>query len=376
MRILFIDFDLPYLVSDSPRTSGGWATELDSWIAGLTQTGHDCGVLTWKGARKFAGGNYAADLIDTYDPSSGLRVLKYFYRYIPALLAAARRFAPDVIVQSTAGVQTGMMAFVAKRLGVPFVHRIANDVDADGRYSKRLKSYERLAYRYGLKRSALILCQNEYQRRQLQKSHPGARLAVIHNPLKSPEQRKELLPREKRKYTAWLGVFRAQKNMALLYRIASAHPDIAFKIGGAPTDGQSPDEDTRDAISKLELLPNVTFAGYVQRSQVGEFLSGAVALLCTSHHEGFSNAFLEAFAAGTPVLTREGVDPDDIIARHVLGRVAGCEEDLSASVAQTWRMDANTFCALSAHCRAYALEHHDPAAKAKEFVRVLAPLMK
>ncbi len=73
VRLLFVDFSLPYLLRDSEFPVGGWAVQLKAWLDGLSGLGHHCGVLTWKGANDYAGPQPAFDLIETYDPGIGIR---------------------------------------------------------------------------------------------------------------------------------------------------------------------------------------------------------------------------------------------------------------------------------------------------------------
>ena len=126
MKILFMDFTLPYLINDSGDGVGGWAVELGAWLRGLGEIGHQAGVLTWKGATDYIEKEVNFDLLDTYDPDRGVKVLKYFYYYIPSMLRTARKYNPDIIIQATACLNTGIMAFIASRIGVPFVYRVAN----------------------------------------------------------------------------------------------------------------------------------------------------------------------------------------------------------------------------------------------------------
>jgi glycosyltransferase involved in cell wall biosynthesis len=128
------------------------------------------------------------------------------------------------------------------------------------------------------------------------------------------------------------------------------------------------DAETLAAISALEKLPNVRMTGYLKRTQVPAFLGDATALLCTSHFEGFSNTFLEAFAAGTPVLTRKGVDPDGIVARHQLGHTAENDAGLIAAIARLSTLPAADYDALANRARAYVKAHHAPRAAMQKVV--------
>ncbi|MEY9133075.1 glycosyltransferase involved in cell wall biosynthesis [Bradyrhizobium diazoefficiens] len=373
MRILSIDFSIPYLLKDDNYPIGGWAVQLSIWLRALDNAGHEAALLTWKGALAHVGSSQQIKLIETYDPAHGVRVAKYFYSYIPKILAAARAYRPDVMIQGISGVHTAIMAFVAGQLGIPFVHRITNDINVDERCKTCLRSYEWLAYSWARHRTAAFLCQNEYQRERLAALFPGKPIHVIHNAVVVAEDAPAPLLRAERRYVAWLGVFRDGKNLPLLFRIAQEFPAVKFRVAGMPD--RVVDQPTLDAVNGLRHLPNVELVGHVRRADVQQFLSEATMLLCTSDFEGFSNVFLEALAVGTPVVTRRQVDPDSIVARHNLGASAENELALSKSVNAFWEMGANEYNTLARRCQIYVKANHSPTVKARELIAALTPLV-
>ncbi len=371
MKVLFVDFALPYLLRDSEYPAGGWATQLMQWLDGLAGAGHEAGVLTWKGARAYVEEAPPCELIETYDPKRGVKVLKYFYLFIPSLLGGARRFAPDVVVQSAKGVETAIMSFIAACLGVPFVHRIASDIDADGRYRSELPFYARIAYRLGLMRADLIICQNTYQHEQLRRRFPEKRLHILPNAF-SPGDNARPWAQCERSYIAWLGIFKQPKNLPLLHRVAAALPEMQFRVAGMAS--RHIDEDSKRALAQLQDLPNVQLVGHVKREAVIDFMAGARALLCTSDYEGFPNVFLEALAAGTPVVTRATVDPSAMIRTNALGHVAPDESALRAGLKDVWSLGPQEFESLSDRCRRYVALHHAPPLVMREFVSAVEAL--
>jgi len=373
MRILSIDFSIPYLLKDDDYPIGGWAVQLSIWLRALDNAGHEAALLTWKGALAHVGSGQQIKLIETYDPTRGLRVAKWFYSYIPKVLAAARAYRPDIIIQGARGAGTAMMAFVADQLRIPFVHRVVSDGDVDERYKIGLRHYEWLSYSWARHRTAAFLCQNEYQREKLAALFPGTPIHVIHNAIVVAEDAAAPLPRAERRYVAWLGVFRDAKNLPLLLRIAQALPAVKFRVAGMPD--RNIDQSTLDAVNRLRHLPNVELVGGVRRADVQQFLSEATMLLSTSDVEGFSNTFLEALATGTPVVARRPVDPDLIILRHTLG--ASAEDDLALlkSVSAIWDMDATEYDAVATRCQTYVKANHSPTAKARELIAALTPLI-
>jgi glycosyltransferase involved in cell wall biosynthesis len=355
MRILFIDFELPYLLKDSEFPVGGWAVQLRQILIALSAAGHDVGVLTWEGANAYVGEQSVCELVETYDPKKGIRKLRLLYYFLPSILRGVRAFKPDVIVQSCSGFNTGVMALMARLYGVPFVHRIACDTDADGRYGLYLKGREQIGFRFGLKRSQLVVCQNDYQLASIKEQFPEKPVRIVRNMILRDDSGSANAP-PKRAYIAWLGVFRRQKNLPLLLRIARTLPEVNFRIGGMVP--PKLDAETAEAIAGLKTLPNVEFAGYIRRERVPEFLKGATALLSTSDFEGFSNAFLEALQNGTPVVARKAIDPDSIIADNRLGLIAEDEAGLVEHVRAICRLDPAAYDQISQRCRAYVEAHH------------------
>ena len=81
MKILWVDFALPFLLKDSNYPVGGWAVELRSWLIGAERTGNPAGVLTFSGANAFVNKDLPFDLVETYDPKKGIKFLTYPLKY-------------------------------------------------------------------------------------------------------------------------------------------------------------------------------------------------------------------------------------------------------------------------------------------------------
>ena len=162
LKLLYYDFHMPYLVKDGNYPVGGATVEWYSWIKGLEANNCEVGVLTWRGANNYVGYNDSINFIETYDPNAWFRKLRWLYRF-RILFKAVKKFNPDYLMQECAGFETGIMAYIGKKLSIPFIYRVANDIDTDNRIYKRLNYRQRIYFQYGLRNSSAIFCQNSYQ---------------------------------------------------------------------------------------------------------------------------------------------------------------------------------------------------------------------
>jgi glycosyltransferase involved in cell wall biosynthesis len=365
LKILYIDFAIPHLIRDNDFPSGGAAVEWLSWIEGIRQTGNEIGILTWKGATKFINKELDFDIIESYNLKKGIPFIRFFYYRLPNILRAVKNYNPDVIIQEGSRGLTFIGVFISKILGKVFIYRIASDKDVDGRIKKKLSKRELFLYRVALKNTNIFICQNEYQYKTLKNKFPDKRIVILYNPFVIKKDLANL--NNNRYYIAWIGNFRYEKNVAALLPIAKALPDINFKIAGKPS--RDIDKVSLHALDKLKTLNNVELVGYLKRSEIIPFLSNAHALLNTSFLEGFSNTFLEAWVAGTPVITTKNVNPDDIITRYNLGVVADTYDDLSVIIKKI--VNSNNDENLRYKYRQYVEEHHNPQNLAEKLIKVI-----
>lgn len=312
-----MDFIIPYLLKDTDYPVGGACVEQYALAKGLIELGHKVGILTWKGAKEFVGRDLEFDLVETYPLDRGIRKLRWFYSRFPSMLKATLRYNPDYLFTECAGTNVGEMAFISKLLTIPFVYRVSNDMEVDKRLNEREGFINRKIYKWGLERAKYILAQNNYQYNILKRLYLANKVIKIYNPYYCPNNLPQIKSGRFRNYIAWIGIFQYQKNLPALLRIARNNSRIEFRIAGI---NGNVDKSTKIALEDLKRCKNVRFVGYLNRTEILPFLSKAYALLNTSHYEGFSNTFLEAFATGTPVITL-GVNPDEIITKYSLGFV-------------------------------------------------------
>ena len=323
-RFLIYSFEIPYLLKDTEYPIGGAAVESLALARGLIYHGCSVGILTWKGAQEFINRDTDVEIIESYEQNKGIKKVRWLYYRYPFLFNAAKSFSPDYICLIAAGVETGILAHISRGLDIPFIYRIANDMEVDGRICQRLSIVERTLYQYGVRNSRYILTQNEYQYKRLKAAYPSKGIYKSESsfyPLTTQYK-------NKRDYIAWLGVFQKQKNLPALLHIVKQTPDVLFKIAG--TDAKEGlDNDTKNALTALSKCKNVEFVGYLTRKEIINFFSGAHALLNTSYYEGFSNTYLESFQAQTPIISLNS-DPNGIIKKYGLGYVTDLQSASNA----------------------------------------------
>jgi glycosyltransferase involved in cell wall biosynthesis len=164
---------------------------------------------------------------------------------------------------------------------------------------------------------------------------------------------------------AWVAVLREPKRPDLLVEIARRNPDLRFVVCGGTSTHRTPQGYSEEMARRLSGLPNVDYRGHVDPSETLEVISNATVLLSTSDQEGFPNTFLEAWSAGTPVVTLR-IDPDDIIKRRGLGFVSGTI-DQAASDIRSLVASETTFDAVSSRARSYVREVHSDDAVSQVF---------
>ena len=145
MKLLFYDFELPYLIMDTDVPIGGACVRQYAFSIGLSAQGQKIGILTWENANNFVNIDIPFELIESYSPEKGIRVIRWLYYRFPSLLKAVKSFEPDFIFQKCAGANVGIMAIIGLLIRKPFIYISANNIDADDRYKKRNNMSEQLS---------------------------------------------------------------------------------------------------------------------------------------------------------------------------------------------------------------------------------------
>lgn len=366
MKLLFYDPKYIFAIKDPNYPVGGATIQMIHWIKGFAELNQEVYVLTLKVPEVQDQREGHVRVLPAYDNDKGIKILRWIYYRVPSIYQQLKKTRPDIVIQAKASFITAILAIICKRLKIKFVYRVANDIETDGRLLLRKSSYERALFDFALRNTDAIICQNNLQHANLQKRYPNKPLIVISNPF--PVENSFPEAQHKTEYVAWVGIFQGQKNLPALLEIVKALPHISFKIAGSHT-GKL-DDASESALNGIRDCKNAELMGYLPKEMIPGFLAKAYLLLNTSHYEGFSNAFLEAFAVGTPVVAPRTVDPDLIIHKNQLG--ASVNHYMGFPAAITSLISDPSYPQMRARCFQYVSEKHDLRNLSKAYLSFLS----
>jgi len=298
---------------------------------------------------------------------AGWPAMRFVHPRWTGLWAALARADADFYYQRTAGVESGQVALWCRLRRRALVVAIASDAECDPRLPGKSRR-ERWFFHYALRRARVVVTQTRAQAERLVK-WSGVRATVIRSGTVAPPERpldgatSAVLPR-----VLWVGRFATPKRPQWLSELAAACPQWHFDVVGQ---ANQPGNEWTPLLRELRARPNVTLHGYVPHAQIGRFYEQATLLLCTSLWEGYPNTFLEAWSRGLPVVST--VDPDGVIRRHGLGRVATTPDDIRGAIGELVS-DSARWRACAERARSYVEQHHSIAAVGDAYERLLRVL--
>ena len=120
-------------------------------------------------------------------------------------------------------------------------------------------------------------------------------------------------------YFLWVGAFVGVKDPLSYLALAERVPEAHFLMVARQRAGW--DQLAHAVQARAARIPNVELIDGMPRDALLDLYRRAIAVVSTSEYEGFSNVFLEGWSRGIPALSLR-VDPDGVISRRGLGRVA------------------------------------------------------
>ncbi len=280
----------------------------------------------------------------------------------------------DGDVLCTFGVQTTSATVIAsaQAAGKRAVLVLGSDGDLDEKFLTDPDSVnpygDRASVcRFILERADAIVCQTPDQQRVL-KERFGRDGVVIANPfdLDDFDRLAAAWPGTRPdRPVLWIG--RADgihKRPLLAIEIARQCPELAFLLVMNPRD---PAEEAR---VRAAAPANVTIESHVSPSKMPGLMKSSLALLNTSSLEGFSNAFLQAGAAGVPVVSL--VVGEDFLRESGGGIWCSGVVEHAAATLQTLARDDERRRDIGRQGRFWVEQHHAAATRAGELRAILA----
>jgi len=246
-------------------------------------------------------------------------------RWVSNTLGALRRVDPDICYCRVLGVDLIPTALYCTVTDTGFIYGFAHDSEVSDDpviFDTALtesRPFQR-AIRWSLEQTDALIAQNEHQAKGSRRrfSVPVHR---IPNAYERPDvDPKPSLAESDQPVVLWVARVTEWKRPGLVLDLAAAIPEARFVLVGPPVDDE-PDL-LREVETRTQSLDNADYVGFVPYGDIDAYFAAADIFLNTSREEGFPNTFLQAWATGTPVASL-AVDPDEIVADHDLGCVAG-----------------------------------------------------
>ena len=321
-----------------PRYIGGEAIQHVLLARAWRDLGHDVSIIVHddgQGARRQHEGITA---LASHSRYGGIPGLRFFHPRASRLMSTLMAADADIYYQSPAGTYTGFTGWCARSMGRQFIFRVASDRDCEKEHGRLEFWRDRKLYNFGLRRANLVAAQTEHQARMLRENH-GIEAPVVNMMVETPHflEREGGAPVTKDIDVLWVSNFRSLKRPELALELARQLPNVKFTLAGGPMpSGQTYFEDVRAAAARL---PNVTMLGAVRYRETGALFDRAKIFLNTSAIEGFPKTFLQSWIRGVPVVTF--FDPDGLVQRIPLGRVATSVDDMREAIRGLLEMDVD-----------------------------------
>jgi glycosyltransferase involved in cell wall biosynthesis len=325
-RICIVGLDSLGLLSGegNPRYIGGESIQHVLLARAWRDLGHDVSIIVHdegQGPRREFDGITA---IAAHTRHGGLPGMRFFYPRATKLLSAMIAADAEVYYQSPAGAYTGITAWFCRATGRRFIFRVASDSDCEKEHGRLQFWRDRKLFNYGLRRADVIAAQTEFQSQLLRENH-GLESTVVNMMVEPPRAGTNAT---KDIDVLWVSNLRPLKRPELALELARQLPQVSFTLAGGPMPGA--ETYYEDMVAAAARLPNVTMLGPVRYSESGGLFDRAKIFLNTSSIEGFPNTFLQAWIRAVPVVSF--FDPDSLVKRLTLGRIATSVDDMRDAI--------------------------------------------
>ncbi len=336
-KVLFWDSS----VSDMKkgRAFGGIAVQLNFWMQIFANNGWSVHALT-----------VDSDYIEEdvfYHHVHHIHSMELVWEWL-CIYRIVQRIHPSLIICRGAKRLLFPLCTIAHRLGAKVILQGASDVNFIPGKATVGNNINCRLYEAAIGKIDYIICQNEYQASTLKQNYNRYSLIIpniwgsMHISPASEAPSPEVV---------WVGNFRHLKRPGWFFEAARILPDIKFAIAGGAANPELYNQMEHEAKS----IPNLEFIGQIPIEKSNALIGNAKLLICSSEYEGFPNTFLQAWAAGVPVVST--VDPNDLIKTYNLGIIVDSPESLVAAIEKLTK-DNGLYQTLQRSINSYFSVHH------------------
>ena len=308
------------------------------------------------------------------DPADGVTLVRQsvdgfrngMRRYSLETFRALAEADGRVYIQRTAGVETGFVGAFARARRRPFVFSSSSSTDLLPRPPLDTPATG-VAFRAGRRIAQELVVQTEDQAR-LAATGIGRQPSLIRSFCETRP------PAEAdREAFLWIGGIVDYKDPLAYAALAEMVPEARFWMV-ATSRGAISEPLEGELRAAAERLPNLELLPPRSREALVDLYQRSVAVVNTSHFEGFPNTFMEGWSCGASALSLR-LDPDGVIQREGLGIVAdGTLESLAEGARTLWRGRGDRDEQATA-ARRYIADNHEPdriGAELETLIRRLA----
>lgn len=367
------DLRVLHVLHNLSVASGGPVTIVRSLVPELVSAGLRCTVAVTEPPEGEADGVRMPGIPVRSFPATAAR--RYWGGHSPALSAfldaELRKGSFDLVHVHELWLYTTYAACrAAKRHGVPYIVTVHGEMDGPRMREKRLKkwAYMRCVQRRHLRWADAVHAATEWEAETVRGVVRGAPpIFVLPNGASSgvaasPEALRAFEDRypavRGKRVVLFLGRLHKAKGVDVLARsfarICGRHPDSVLLLAGPDYDGTGPRVER--AMRKAGLSDRVVFTGTIRGPEKAAALAAADLFVLPSHSEGFSNAVMEALAAGVPVVVSERCYFPEI-AEQSAGFVTPVDERAVAEAVDALLSDADLRRTMGENARALAHEY-------------------
>mgnify|MGYP001165998653 CR=1 FL=1 len=243
------------------------------------------------------------DTID-FDDADNFNIIKLYKESDIILLKFIKFFKfiknheIDIIMQLGLTIESCLLAFFCKVLGIQFVFFFGHDIESLGYYQNSRKKC--ILFPLLIKNSALLIAQNEIEKENILKRYPDITKVKV---LKKGIDLTKIVKVKEKKYDgAWIARCDEWKNAESYLKIVSMNKNYNFLLVANPVSGKE------DYFNKIKTIAsnfkNLTFYPFVKYEDIYKLLAESKVFFVTSDMEGdWPLTVIEAAASGVPTIS-------------------------------------------------------------------------